>query len=226
MTRQYNVRIQLVFLFFLGIAGFFFNLQQAVSMTLVCVLFLGIQCVNKSLFYWLLGGGILYGLFFFFSHYVTIPALSFLNVFLFILIKMYPTLIVASSIAQVSTSKLMSALQSLHLPQTFITTLSILFRFFPVLKNENEMIQASTQMRGISYKHLKNWSHPLSLFEYAMVPLLMRTIHLADELSVNGYIRGMDSGVKRTSIHEDKLAPFDGSFLLIMIGVLAVLFIK
>ena len=54
--------------------------------------------------------------------------------------------------------------------------------------------------RGISLKSPKNWIRLNQVFEYAIIPLLMRTIRLADDLSASATTRGIDAPCKNKSL--------------------------
>ncbi|WP_177178248.1 energy-coupling factor transporter transmembrane component T [Amphibacillus marinus] len=110
----------------------------------------------------------------------------------------------------------------MRLKKNIVTTLGVMLRFFPVLISENKTFQEAAMLRGISYKHIRNWQHPLRIFEYSIVPLLMRTISLGEDLSMNGFMRGMDIEKRRTTLYSNSLTQFD---LLILPILFTLLFI-
>lgn len=70
-------------------------------------------------------------------------------------------------------------------------------RFFPILRAESKIIRENVRTRGISLKSPKNWIRLNQVFEYAIIPLLMRTIRLADDLSASATTRGIDAPCKK-----------------------------
>ena len=69
-------------------------------------------------------------------------------------------------------SEFVAAMWKLHLPQTAIIPLSVVFRYFPTMKEEWGAIRAAMKMRGI---HMS--------LEHIMVPLLMSAVNVSEELS-------------------------------------------
>ena len=67
--------------------------------------------------------------------------------------------------------------------------LSVVFRYFPTIKEEWDSIRAAMKMRGI---HIS--------LEHIMVPLLMSAVNVSEELSAAALCRGLDSPEPHTSL--------------------------
>ena len=86
-------------------------------------------------------------------------------------------------------SEFVAVMWKLHLPQTAIIPLSVVFRYFPTIKEEWASIRAAMKMRGIR----------ISL-EHIMVPLLMSAVNVSEELSAAALCRGLDNPGTHTSL--------------------------
>lgn len=86
-------------------------------------------------------------------------------------------------------SEFVAVMWKLRLPQTAIIPLSVVFRYFPTIKEEWTSIRAAMKMRGI---HIS--------LEHIMVPLLMSAVNVSEELSAAALCRGLDSPEPHTSL--------------------------
>ena len=99
-------------------------------------------------------------------------------------------------------SEFLSAFRKMHIPDTLIIPISVMFRFIPTITEEWRDISSAMRFRGIGI-NLKNiLTKPMQTLEYMLVPLLMSTSTIAEELAAASLSRGLDIGIKRTSIKE------------------------
>ena len=116
-------------------------------------------------------------------------------------------------------SEFVTAMERMHVPQIITIPLSVMFRFFPTISEENSAISEAMRMRQVAGKKR-------SLFkklEYELVPVMMSTIRIADELSQASMTKGLGGDIKRTHICEVGLR-FRDYLLLILLTAAAVLF--
>ena len=92
---------------------------------------------------------------------------------------------------------LMNALEKLKVPQSLVITLSVMFRFFPTLKEEAAHIKNAMKMRGIGLNAVNVICKPLLTLEYVMVPLLSSASRIGDELAAAGHTKGVDAPGKK-----------------------------
>jgi len=142
----------------------------------------------------------------------------------FLVLRFGPVIIMARVMQEVPTGRLMAAMQSLRLPKNFILTLAVTLRFFPIIKLENDTIQMSARLRGLSYSQPKNWLRPLQAFEYTFVPLMMRTMKITDELTAAAMTKGIDCPGQRTSIYQTRLSNKDLLLVVFFIGFTVCIF--
>lgn len=113
-------------------------------------------------------------------------------------------------------SEFITAMERMHVP-TFITIpMSVMFRFFPTIAEENSSITEAMRMRQISGTRLGL----LKRLEYEWVPVMMSTVRIADELSQAALTKGLGSNAKRTHICEVGFRARDYILLLLLTAVL------
>lgn len=99
-------------------------------------------------------------------------------------------------IATTSVSDFIAAMKRIHLTEKIIIPLSVIFRFFPTIGEENSAISDAMRMRGIRL----GGKHPGKMLEYRLVPLMISIVKIGDELSAAALTRGLGSPVPRTDI--------------------------
>lgn len=98
-------------------------------------------------------------------------------------------------ISTTTVSEFIAAMERIHLSDKIIIPLSVVFRFFPTIKEEYSYIKDAMRMRGINL-----CGDPVKMLEYRLVPLMISITKIGDELSASALIRGLDSSGKRTNI--------------------------
>ncbi|WP_019913332.1 energy-coupling factor transporter transmembrane component T [Paenibacillus sp. HW567] len=116
-------------------------------------------------------------------------------------LRFLPVIMGAGSLGKVPSGKLLAALTLLRLPRGLLISLAVSFRFMPVMRLEYEAIQVSAKLRGVSITSPKNWLRPMRTYEYTIMPLLMRSLKLSDELAASATVKGIDCPGNKTSIH-------------------------
>ena len=74
--------------------------------------------------------------------------------------------------------------------------MSVIFRFFPTIGEENAAISDAMRMRGIRF----GGKHPGRMLEYRLIPLMISVVKIGDELSAAALTRGLGAPVRRTDI--------------------------
>ncbi len=95
-----------------------------------------------------------------------------------------------------SVSDFLAAMKRMHLSEKIVIPLSVIFRFFPTIEEENAAISDAMRMRGIRF----GGRHPGKMFEYRLIPLMISVVNIGDELSAAALTRGLGAPVKRTDI--------------------------
>lgn len=99
-------------------------------------------------------------------------------------------------IATTSVSDFIAAMKRMHITEKIVIPLSVIFRFFPTIGEENAAIRDAMRMRGIRF----GGKHPGKMIEYRLIPLMISVVKIGDELSAAALTRGLGAPVKRTDI--------------------------
>ena len=119
-------------------------------------------------------------------------------------------------------SSLISAMQSMHIPQKITIPVAVALRYFPTAAEEMRAIKDARKLRGINV-NLKNlFTQPAVMLEGAIIPLMLRSANIAEELAASSIARGIDSGQKRTSIEKLRFKIQDAICLLIFAALFVV----
>lgn len=95
-----------------------------------------------------------------------------------------------------SVSEFITAMERMHFPNAVTIPLSVMFRYFPTLKEEYASIHDAMKMREIG-QSIKN---PFTYVEYVLVPIMMSTMQIANDLSAASLTKGLGVNGKRTHV--------------------------
>lgn len=107
-------------------------------------------------------------------------------------------------------SEFIAAMERMKIPQKIVIPFVVMFRFFPTLKEEHDSINDAMRMRGITLAE----GNPIKIFEYRVVPLLMSTVKIGEELSAAALTRGLNGEISRTNICDLNLRWYDIGLLI------------
>ena len=111
-------------------------------------------------------------------------------------------------------SEFVTAMKKMHVPDAITIPMSVMFRFFPTLAEEGGAISDAMRLRGIRIG--TKGGGILQQLEYVIVPLMMSTLRIGDELSAASLTKGLCAGRPRTHICHVKMGLSD--WLLIALG--------
>lgn len=97
-------------------------------------------------------------------------------------------------IATTSVSDFIAAMKRMHITEKIVIPLSVIFRFFTTIGEENAAIRDAMRMRGIRF----GGKHPGRIIEYRLIPLMISVVKIDDELSAAALTRGLGAPVKRS----------------------------
>jgi len=98
--------------------------------------------------------------------------------------------IMAGPVIKAPVGRLIASLDKLGIPRAATISLAVMFRFMPTVRAEYTAIRTAQRYRGVGVS-LKSIFEIHKLFEYTIVPLLIRTTKVADELTASAEVRGM-----------------------------------
>ncbi len=100
-----------------------------------------------------------------------------------------------------SIGEMIETLERLRLPRQIVIPFAVMLRYLPTVKLEMHCIRDSLKIRGIDYSLFAFLKSPVRWMEYMLVPILMRSVRLADELSATAMVRGIENNAKRAWIY-------------------------
>lgn len=161
---------------------------------LPCVFFLSAKRFKDTLIYI-----ILYAIFFLLELYLLKQDSGIFNLLLLvtcsIMTRFAPSIMAGYFLmSTTSVSEFIGAMKRMRITDKIIIPMSVIFRFFPTIKEESVSINEAMKMRGIQFKT------PIAMVEYRLIPLMLSTLKIGEELSCSALTRGLGSPKKRTSI--------------------------
>ncbi|MFR8621305.1 energy-coupling factor transporter transmembrane component T [[Ruminococcus] torques] len=135
-----------------------------------------------------------------------------------ILLRFTPSVVMGYFVVTTTTvSEFVAAMERLHLPQQITIPMSVMFRFFPTVAEEWSAIGDAMRMRGVRFGGGK----ASAILEYRIVPMMICSVKIGEELSQAALTRGLGGPVKRTNICKLGFHVQDVIFLLICLGAFA-----
>ena len=115
---------------------------------------------------------------------------------------------------RIPSGKLTASLRKLPFPSTAMLVLTVMLRFAPTVIHEFGEGREAMRIRGFLRSVGAVLRHPLNTLEYAIVPMVFRSLKIADELSASAIVRGIESPCKKQSYYVSKIG--FGDVLLIV----------
>ena len=212
-----DVRVRLLVMILVSISALVLKTETALLMCLgfMWIWLVPFGCFGKALRCFV-AYGILYALLLLMKNTDSLGNLPLLTVYIRRL--MLPVM-AAAPIIKAPTGSLIAALNKLKIPRAATLSLTVMFRFMPTLAEEYRHIRESQKIRSIGVSAVNVVCHPLITLECILVPMLIRTSKVADELSASVQVRGMKLGGEYSSYRKADMDIRD--ILLMIIGIIA-----
>lgn len=197
---SFDPRTQLLMVLLSSLAAFAARLEDLPWIMGFMAVYLAVQGTFAGVLQWLSAAGLLYLL----QIGIIRTNVGVIQVFSFmtmLALRLIPVFMASQALMKTPSGKLLAALQRLRLPQGLLVAVAVSSRFMPVLRLEYEAVQVSARLRGVSFRSPRNWLRPLAAFEYTMVPLLMRSLKISDQLAASAATKGIDAPGPKTSIY-------------------------
>ena len=114
-----------------------------------------------------------------------------------------------------SIGELLEVCHRLHLPKSFGVSAIVLMRFFPTIKYELNTIRGALKFRGIGISLFSTLFHLPKNFYLTLIPLLIRTVRISDEITTAALTRGIDLDRDIVSFSEVKWTNKNTVFLVV-----------
>lgn len=104
--------------------------------------------------------------------------------------------------------EMVCGLRRLKIPETIIIPSVTVVRFFPTIAEDYRQIRNAMALRGIATKN------PALMLEYILIPLLMNSNNVAQDLSVAAMTKGISLPGQHTSMVELKMMWYDWGYMI------------
>lgn len=100
-----------------------------------------------------------------------------------------------------SMQDLLAALQAMGAPQAVLIPCMVVLRFFPTIRRDASHLMESLRTRRVLAGGGYAFRHPALTCELLVVPLLMRSVRVSDELAASALVRGLGGETRPTMLH-------------------------
>lgn len=143
-------------------------------------------------------------------------ALSFLSM-LSVGIRMLLPCIITGTYAFTTTTvgEFVCGLRRMRVPETVIIPCMVVIRFFPTLREDYRQIRNAMALRGIAAGPAGLLRHPAQSLEYILMPLLMNSNNVAQDLSVAALTKGIGLSGAHTCMTEIRMTALDWAYMVV-----------
>lgn len=143
-----------------------------------------------------------------------------------LIIELIPILMPAYLLIQAPSGKLTAGLRQLPIPANMKLIIIVILRFMPTMAAEFSDVKDAMRTRGFLKSPVQIVMHPLSTLEYAIVPMVFRSLKTADELASSCIVRGIESPYKKQGYYLNEMHIKDVLLMAVFLGIAAVFIIR
>ena len=215
----------------LGIVFIFITLGLAINkplsshiLLLICNIYLITskayrECVLYSVIYI-----IIVGLMFYIYHIPnTTLALTIVSISYFVQKFVIAVMMIEFLTRKTSMPYVISAMQTMKFPNAVAIPFIVILRYMPTLREDYGYLKDSLKIRGIRTSGIEFFIHPIRSLEFMIVPILFRSIRVAEELSTSVLLRGIENYKNRTNIYPLKFTKIDAGYALFTVIAVSML---
>lgn len=114
--------------------------------------------------------------------------------------------------------KLTASLRKMPIPTRIMLVLIVMLRFAPTVLHEFGEVREAMKIRGFLKSVGNVLRHPMDTLEYAIVPMVFRSLKIADELAASAIVRGIESPYKKESYYVSRIAALDYYLIVVSVG--------
>ena len=123
---------------------------------------------------------------------------------------MFPCIITgAYAFATTTVGAFVCAMRRMRLPEGFIVTCGVVIRFFPTIAEDYRQIKSAMTLRGVASDWKSMIVRPFRSLEYILIPLLLNSSSVAQDLSVASLTKGIGMPGRHTCITEIRMRAWD-----------------
>ena len=142
---------------------------------------------------------------------------------LVLLFKCYPCCMLAGVVMDTTDiSEFMAGMTKMKFPKEIVIPFAIMFRYFPVVKEDWAYIKDAMALRGLTLTPVGVVRNPGAVMDAIYVPMLVSASKAADELSVAALTRGIENPNPRSSRLKIQFCLWDIVFMLAYMTLLII----
>ena len=215
----------------LGIVFIFITLGLAINkplsshiLLLICNIYLITskayrECVLYSVIYIIIAG-----LMFYIYHIPnTTLALTIVSISYFVQKFVIAVMMIEFLKRKTSMPYVISAMQTMKFPNAVAIPFIVILRYMPTLREDYGYLKDSLKIREIRTSGIEFFIHPIRSLEFMIVPILFRSIRVAEELSTSVLLRGIENYKNRTNIYPLKFTKIDAGYALFTVIAVSML---
>ena len=215
----------------LGIVFIFITLGLAINkplsshiLLLICNIYLITskayrECVLYSVIYIIIAG-----LMFYIYHIPnTTLALTIVSISYFVQKFVIAVMMIEFLKRKTSMPYVISAMQTMKFPNAVAILFIVILRYMPTLREDYGYLKDSLKIRGIKTSGIEFFIHPIRSLEFMIVPILFRSIRVAEELSTSVLLREIENYKNRTNIYPLKFTKIDAGYALFTVIAVSML---
>ena len=122
------------------------------------------------------------------------------------------------SSGEIPSGKLTASLRKMPIPTRIMLVLIVMLRFAPTVLHEFGEVREAMKIRGFLKSVGNVLRHPMDTLEYAIVPMVFRSLKIADELAASAIVRGIESPYKKESYYVSRIAALDYFLIVVSVG--------
>lgn len=127
---------------------------------------------------------------------------------------MFPCIVTgAYAFTTTGVSEFVCAMRKMKIPEAIIIPCMVVIRFFPTIREDYRQIRNAMKFRG--YGQTGGVLHPVRSLEYVMIPLLMNSNNVSQDLSVAALTKGIGIEGAHTSIQNIRFGAVDVLYMLL-----------
>lgn len=116
-------------------------------------------------------------------------------------------------LVQAPSGKLMASLRQLPIPSPVLLAVIVILRFMPTMLSELADVRDAMRTRGFLRSPAHVLAHPLATLEFGVVPMVFRSLTIADELASSCIVRGIESPCAKQSYYAHGMRIGDGALM-------------
>lgn len=129
---------------------------------------------------------------------------------------MLPCLITgAYAFSTTTMGEFVCAMRKMRLPEGVVIACSVVIRFFPTIAEDYRQIRSAMTLRGMPSGRKSMILRPFRSLEYILIPLLLNSSTVAQDLSIASLTKGIGMPGRHTSIAEIRMGVRDWSAICV-----------